>query len=177
MDRQDRTRGKLGFLGLKSKTRKDGFWQPFTDPLDDCRPFAAASVFEHHSAARLIREHRARRREGRVREELERLGWSTGFANEEAELVFTGTEPVADPDGLIESAWADPPAPLEVPFTAFEGWTRQTAVEDLIPFAQEAVESAFPLFYDLVVPPLKMLERIPVDARSERSRRFPGQRL
>jgi hypothetical protein len=145
--------------------------------LDGIKPFIAACGAGHDDLARLIAGWQTRISEANMNHHLERLGWSVGIGPDEPELVLTGTESVDDPNRFFDLAMAEAPATIDVPFSSFEGWTKQIVTDDLGALAEAAVARTFPWFFDLSIPPEAMLARIDAQQAASRARRFTGQRL
>lgn len=145
--------------------------------FDGIKPFIAACGAGHDDLARLIAQWQARVSEAAVNHQLERLGWSVGIGPDEAELVLTGTESVDDPSRVFDLALAESAPTIDVPFSTFDGWTKQIVTSDLSALAEAAVARTFPWFFDLSIPKESMLARIPAQRAAGRAWRFSGQRL
>jgi hypothetical protein len=165
---------ELGFEEIAETLLKAGADPDRTD-FNGVKPLIVASLAGHHGIARLIRDCSFRRRGERTQQQLDRLGWSVGGREDEAVFMLAGTEEVDDPARIVELAATKAPAQTEIPFTSFEGWIKQIQVEQLQPIALEAVEAGFPLFYDLSMPPEKILAAIP-EQHAGKPWHFSGQR-
>lgn len=90
--------------------------------------------------------------------------------------MLTGTESVDDPSGMFDLAVTESAPSIDVPFSTFEGWTKQIVTSDLTALAEAAVARAFPWFFDLSMPSASMLASLPAQRGGARARRFSGQR-
>ncbi len=144
-------------------------------------PLAAATLAGHDDVARLIYDYSARARAARISDQMRTLGMS--YPSEaETELMIAGTEPVVDPQRLLEISRERNVEP-DFPRTTFEGWIKQVDTDRIQPLAEAALQAGLPLFFDLNTPPEELLQVMSAAGAQRsgpvrrRTRRFAGDEL